>query len=723
MFLLILANTASSQADKPTITSPPDETYTNDTTPTIQGTGLAGATIAVKEGATTLGTTTIANDGTWSIDTSVLTEGSHILFAEIVPNPNGFVDAVLEFSDSGAGPMAGPYGGEFPGGAGFPIAVSLSVVLGDDPLVTKDFLSLPTGSFVTTLLSDEEMIDGAGDDLFIAEIGANGETADVYVSEETDNTGFVFLGTAIDNVSTSFDLASIGADNIRAIKIVGLDAFGGSPGFDVVNVQATNFSAIVPPPSDSITIHIDLTDPVAPVFTRPLNGDCSNDDAPTLVGTTEADATITVYVDAVLNGTSTADSSGNWTYDFPAALTSGLRVIAAEATDSAGNTGPQASITINVTDEVSKLYWADLLGNKIMRSNLDGSSIEDVWTSADGVTAPFGVAVDCASSQVYWTQRGSPSVRMVRRANTDGTGSIDNLVTGAGTLNNPSYIDLDISAGKMYWTDIGKNTVRRANLDGSTVEIIVDNGSAGVTDPLGLMLDLDNDKVYWSDYTIDKIQRANLDGSTVEDIITTGLLTPDDLAYDSLNAKVFWDDVSNTDINRANLDGTSAEDVVTGLTQPRGLVVVGRCSRVYWADSSAVKIQTANLDGTGITDLAVAADGLTAPRGLALRDTDTLSPLSPVITSPADLEVIRSEPFAVSGTAEVGSEVEVFIGASLVGTTTADGSGNWSLASVSGLTLGSNTLSASATDVSCNESSLGSNNITFTPRRRIIRID
>ena len=81
----------------------------------------------------------------------------------------GYADTVLDFFDSGAGPLAGPYGGTFPGT--FPVAVSTSVVLGADGPVA-DFLSLPTGSFVTVGFTDETVIDGVGNDLFISEIGA-----------------------------------------------------------------------------------------------------------------------------------------------------------------------------------------------------------------------------------------------------------------------------------------------------------------------------------------------------------------------------------------------------------------------------------------------------------------------------------------------------------------------------------------------------------------------
>ena len=93
------------------------------------------------------------------------------------------------------------YGGEFPGGAGFPIPVLLDVVLDDDPNPTVDFLSLPTDSYVTVGFTDETIVDGVGDDIFIQELGDSGERAEVFVS--SNGLDFVSLGIAIDDTTYS----------------------------------------------------------------------------------------------------------------------------------------------------------------------------------------------------------------------------------------------------------------------------------------------------------------------------------------------------------------------------------------------------------------------------------------------------------------------------------------------------------------------------------------
>ena len=154
-----------------------------------------------------------------------------------LPEPEfGFADVVLDYFNSGEGTFDLPYGGEEPGGIGFPVLVNTDVVLGDDPGENVDFLSLPTGSFVTVGFTDEVIVDGEGDDIFIQETGGNGETAEVFVS--TDSENFVSIGIAEDDGVTSFDLADTEiTEPVVAVKIVGLDSLGGSPGFDVVNVQ------------------------------------------------------------------------------------------------------------------------------------------------------------------------------------------------------------------------------------------------------------------------------------------------------------------------------------------------------------------------------------------------------------------------------------------------------------------------------------------------------
>lgn len=152
-------------------------------------------------------------------------------------------NTVISFFDSGAGPMAGPYGGTFPGA--FPVAVPLSYATDGDGTT---FVSLPTGSYITLGFGTGFVFDGAGLDLFVSEVGGSDETAQVFVSSDFGAT-FTLLGIATTATVSGFDLASIGyTGNVNAVRIVGLDNFGGSPGFDLAFVQGLEGSSVITAP-------------------------------------------------------------------------------------------------------------------------------------------------------------------------------------------------------------------------------------------------------------------------------------------------------------------------------------------------------------------------------------------------------------------------------------------------------------------------------------------
>jgi hypothetical protein len=153
---------------------------------------------------------------------------------------DGYADVILDYFNSGAGTFDEPYGVNNAGA--FPVLVPVEIILGSD---TLGALSLPTGSFVTVGFTDEIIIDSPGDDIFIPEVGAAGERAEVFVSSDLES--FTFLGIGNGGVTSRFDLASIGfTEPVRAIKIVGLDNGGASPGFDVINVQGLPGSVASP---------------------------------------------------------------------------------------------------------------------------------------------------------------------------------------------------------------------------------------------------------------------------------------------------------------------------------------------------------------------------------------------------------------------------------------------------------------------------------------------
>ncbi|MEN8444657.1 MAG: SdrD B-like domain-containing protein, partial [Cyanobacteria bacterium J06555_13] len=184
--------------------------------------------------------------------------------AQPVNSGDGYADVVLEYFAAGnsPSPLAEPYGST--GGSPSPTAenglytiesVDPDVILGappPSPIVSSnsavDWLALPKDSYVTVGFTDERIVDGPGDDILIRSFdpadSAN-EFADVFVS--ADGLSFKKLGTVNERGSVSLDLADIGfVQPVSAVRVVGLDNLGSSPGFDLVSVEALSGSTSSP---------------------------------------------------------------------------------------------------------------------------------------------------------------------------------------------------------------------------------------------------------------------------------------------------------------------------------------------------------------------------------------------------------------------------------------------------------------------------------------------
>ncbi len=280
------------------------------------------------------------------------------------------------------------------------------------------------------------------------------------------------------------------------------------------------------------------------------------------------------------------------------------RLIEAYHADPADESLPEGIGAPVAGGDTTWLYWTDAGSDRIQRSRLDGSGVEDVVNA--GLVNPRGLALDEAAGTLYWTDYGTDKIQ---RANLDGS-QIEDLVTG---LQTPLSLALDLAGGQLYWTDYGTDKIQRANLDGSQIEDLV---TEGLNQPYGLALDVAGGKIYWTDWGADKIQRANLDGSDVEDLVT-GLNQPRGIALDLSGGKLYWTDWGTDKIQRANLDGAQIEDLVTeGLKTSQAIALDLDEGKLYWTDYGTDKIQRANLDGSDVEDLVT--EGLKEPYGLTL---------------------------------------------------------------------------------------------------------
>lgn len=185
-----------------------------------------------------------------------------------------------------------------------------------------------------------------------------------------------------------------------------------------------------------------------------------------------------------------------------------------------------------------KLYWSDREGMRVMRANLDGTSIETLVDTSMGDSRPgmdarkwcVGVAVDTAGGKFYWTQKGGDNA---------GQGTIcrANIATPRGEtasdrkdievlyrdLPEPIDLELDARHGMIYWTDRGDpprgNTVNRAQMEPSSgvrepPTILVSHLMEGI----GLALDRRHGRMFVTDLG-GSVYSANFDGSDFKTLL------------------------------------------------------------------------------------------------------------------------------------------------------------------------------------------------------------
>jgi sugar lactone lactonase YvrE len=217
-----------------------------------------------------------------------------------------------------------------------------------------------------------------------------------------------------------------------------------------------------------------------------------------------------------------------------------------------GNTFTPKQLQIDKPN--GKLYWSDREGMRVMRANLDGSSIETLVDTSQGDPRPgadpakwcVGVAVDVDVGKLYWTQKGGDNAGQGRilRADLDiprgqtPTNRTD-IELLYDKLPEPIDLDLDLESGQLYWTDRGDpprgNTVNRAPLEAPRgrrppPEIVFSNLMEGI----GLALDPKHGRMFITDFG-GSVYSANLDGSDQKTLLfAEGNLTG--IAYAELPA-------------------------------------------------------------------------------------------------------------------------------------------------------------------------------------------
>ena len=273
---------------------------TNLKTPKITGTAEAGSTVTLLEGTTVLGTATVAAGsagGAFTITSGTLTDGDHILTVQ-AKDAAGNVSLV---SDT--------------------LKVTIDTKAPDAPaLPTLDSASDTGMSSIDGITKTAiPVIKG------VAEAGSKVELFD----------GTKSVGTATAGVDGKYSItASTLADGVHKFTVKATDVAG----------NTSVASAIA-------SVTTDTVGPAVPVVTTSAGS--VNTNAPTIAGTAEASATVTIYNGANVVGSVTADATGKWSYTVTNLLVDGTYQFSAQATDIAGNISNKSTAVAVTVDTVA----------------------------------------------------------------------------------------------------------------------------------------------------------------------------------------------------------------------------------------------------------------------------------------------------------------------------------------------------------------------------------
>ncbi|MRR50592.1 MAG: Ig-like domain-containing protein [Rhodocyclaceae bacterium] len=304
----------------PTTGAVADGGTTNDTTPMITGSidsALeAGDRVEVLRNGTAVGDATVVGTA-WSFTDSGLTDGSSYSYTARVVNAAGTT-----------GTSSDPY------------LITVDTTTPDQTLTITSYTDnqlaqTGTHNFSVATNDTTPVLNGS----ISAALAAN-EVVAVY------RDGVKLGDATVSGSSWTFQDSGL-ANGSNYTYTARVEDAAGNPGTASAAVTLT-----VDMTAPAIPAISGATDDVAPVTGAILGGDTTNDARPTLSGSGEAGATITIHDGATPIGTTTADGSGNWTFTPGTALSDGSHSLTATATDAAGNTSAPSTafnLTVDIT--------------------------------------------------------------------------------------------------------------------------------------------------------------------------------------------------------------------------------------------------------------------------------------------------------------------------------------------------------------------------------------
>ncbi|EHT6612727.1 BapA prefix-like domain-containing protein [Salmonella enterica] len=664
---------------------------TNQRMPTLSGTGEPGTIITLYNNGVELATVQVNPQGSWTYPlTRNLSEGLNILTA----------------TATDAAGNSSPTSGVF------------SVTLDTQPPAQPD----------APLISDNVAP-------VIGNIGNNGATNDT--TPTFSGTGEIGSTIILYNNGSEIGRTTVGDNGSWNFTPAAL-----TPETYTITVTETDRAGNISPPSASVTFTLDTTAPANPVITFAednvgevqdtiVSGATTDDNTPVIHGTGDIGSIITLYNGSSVLGVVTVDETGTWTLPVTSALPDGVYTLTAIAADAAGNsspnstaftltvdtTAPQTPILTSVVDDVAGGVTGNLANGQITNDNrptLNGTAeAGSVVSIYDGDTLLGVTSANASGAWSFTPTTGlNDGTRTLTVTATDPAGNVSPATSGFTIVVDTLAPTVPLITSIV--DDVPNNTGAIGNGQSTNDTQPTLNGTAEANSAVSIF---DNGAL---------VATVNANASGNWSWTPTAALGQGSHAY-SVSAADAAGNVSAASPSITIIVDTIAPgapgNLVINATGNRVTGTAEAGSTVTITSETGVVLGTATADGTGsftatLTPaqtngqplLAFAQDkagntgiaaGFTAP--------DTRVPEAPIITNVVDDVGIYTGAIAngqvtndaqptLNGTAQAGATVSIYNNGALLGTTTANASGNWSFTPTGNLTEGSHAFTATATN-------------------------
>ncbi|WP_143473853.1 Ig-like domain-containing protein [Limnohabitans sp. G3-2] len=643
------------------------DSITNNSTPTLQGTGTPGDTIQLfaPNGTTLLGTAVVGSNGTWAITPTTA-------------QPDGLNNFKVNATD--------PAGNVSPFAT---VPVTIDTTAPNAPAADVAALS-DTGSSNTDNITRDSTptISGAS--------ATPGDTITVTMP----GTGEVLTAVVAANGTWSVTPTQALADGTADALVTATDPQGNASG--VTRVPLT----------------IDTTAPAAPVGRLDYASNSgltldniTNDNIPLLSGTGVAGDTITVKdSNGQTLGTAVVASNGTWSLQTPVALPNGPVNFEITATDPAGNVSAPASLPVLIDTVVANPVITPTNGKgAITGTGEAGATV----TLVDANNTTIGTAV--VGTDGTWSLTPSATIAngmALSATQTDVAGNVSN--PGATTVDN-NVPNINPSNGTVL-TGTGQ--------PGHQIALTLPDGTP-ITDANGapLVVTVASDGT-WSatpgtplaDGTIVKAKDTTNNLSDTEMVDAVAPTTPlGDVAAASDSGSSNTDNLTND--TTPEIIGTGTPGDTIKLYAPDGTTLLGTAlvaANGEWA------ITPSSALAAGLNNLKVTATdpvGNTSAPGTVPVTIDATAPAAPAadVATASDSGSNNNDnltndttPTISGGGANPGDTITLYApnGSSVLGTAVVDANGNWAITPTQALAQGAQDLFVSATDPAGNTSPL-----------------